>query len=421
MKLSTDEVLGFIKENDVKFVKLAFCDIKGEQKNISIMADKLEDALRSGVYFDSSNISGFESELSSELMLKPDLDTISILPWRPQQGRVVRFYCNIFNSDGSPYDYDTRAFLEKAQHKCKCMGFDCLISTEAEFYIFKVNKNGRPTLQPYDEGRYADMPPLDKCENIRREVCLSLQEMDMEPEKSHHESGPGQQEIDFRQSAPLKAADNFLAFKSLVKAVCGRNGVYASFLPKPLKTRSGSGLHINLSLYDQKGNNIFERIKTNELEGTARCFVAGIINHITEITAFLNLLDNSYLRLGKFEAPRAADWAYGNRSVCVRIPQTQAEKSRIEIRSADCALNPYLALALIIHAGLDGIEKNLTLKDEKTSEAHKLPAGLKEAVRICRKSEFIDLVLGEKIKEKYLDAIIALNKSKSFSELFKII
>ncbi|HEY8389817.1 MAG TPA: glutamine synthetase family protein [Clostridia bacterium] len=417
MTLKSDEILGFIKENDVKFIKLAFCDIKGEQKNISIMADKLEDALRFGIYFDSSNISGFESE-SGELMLKPDLSTISILPWRPQQGRVVRFYCNIFNPDGTPFKHDTRALLMSAQSRCQDMGYQCSISTEAEFYIFKTDSLGNPTTSPYDEGGYSDMAPLDKGENIRREICLNLLEMGIDPEKSHHESGPGQHEIDFKHSAPLKAADNFLAFKSLVKAVCGRNGVYASFLPKPLKNKSGSGLHINLSLNKLDEKNILA--ENEKLDTVTKSFIAGVLKHIVEITAFLNPLSNSYQRLGKFEAPSVVDWAYGSRSALIRIPAAFGDKKRIEIRSADCAINPYLALTLIINAGLDGIKNNLEL-NENSYKKSRLPISLKEAVLAAQSSTYIDSIIGKETKQRYLSAIIDQAKKKSFFEMFKII
>lgn len=419
MTLNYNEVLDFVKENDVKFVKLAFCDIMGLQKNISILADKLEEAMRSGVYFDSDNIAGFSTSGGDELMLMPDLSTLSVLPWRPQQGRVIRFFCNVLHADGSPCGYDGRTLLTSAQDKCREAGYECALSTEAEFYIFKTDELGSPTLKPYDEGGYLDMPPLDKGENIRREICLSLLEMGIEPEKSHHESGPGQNEIDFKHSLPIKAADNFLAFKSLVKAVCGRNGVYASFLPKPLKGHSGSGLHINLSLKDRNGKNIFTRAAGGGLGSSAQSFVAGVLRRMVEMTIFLNPIANSYERFGKCEAPAMVDWAYGSRKALIRIPCAADDKNRMEIRSADCAANPYLAFALILNAGLEGINEGLQLQDN--AESVPLPAELKDAVNAAAASEWVDNIIGKSVKERFIAAVEAFDKANGRDKLFGLV
>ncbi len=412
-QLSTtiSEVLRFVEENDVKFIRLAFCDLFGCQKNISIMPGELEHAFSEGISFDASAVSGFGDIKNSDLFLRPDADTLSLLSWRPQQGRVARFYCNIFEPDGSPFALDGRALLKNIEDRCRAMGYECKIGAECEFYLFKTDENGEPTYTPLDSGGYFDMAPLDKAENVRREICLTLEDMGLEPESSHHEQGPGQNEIDFRFSDPLRSADGFMTFKTVVKVIAARNGLFASFLPKPIADKSGSGMHVNLSL-SSHGSNIFA---DKQFKQQRESFIAGVLDKAREISLFLNPIPNSYKRLGKFEAPRYVSWSEGNRSQLIRIPAEMGKRSRIELRSADAAVNPYLAYALILNAGLLGMEKQLVLKqkndldlftasEEAKNKLDPLPSSLKEAVDLARNSAFVKNTLGDAMFYKYISS-----------------
>ncbi len=411
MAYSIKEVLEFVEENDVKFIRLAFCDLFGTQKNISIMPDELERAFNEGISFDASAIKGFADVSKSDLLLFPDPSTLNVLPWRPQQGRVVRFFCDIKTPEKKNVEYDSRNILKNTIKKCISKGYTPYIGTECEFYLFKTDENGDPTTVPHDNGGYLDIAPIDKGENIRREICLCLEEMGIKPESSHHEQGPGQNEIDFKYSDSLTAADNFLTFKSVVKAISARNGLFASFIPKPLENKSGNGLHINISI-SKNGLNIF-RNNNNEYSKEVESFIAGILDKIKEITLFLNPIINSYERFGKFEAPKYISWSHQNRSQLIRIPAATGEKMRMELRSPDSAINPYLAFSLIISAGLYGIENNLILSDEVnknlytanekiTNNIEKLPENIKEAIDIAKNSEFIKNTIGEEVLSKYI-------------------
>ncbi|WP_099204142.1 glutamine synthetase family protein [Scatolibacter rhodanostii] len=411
MTHTANEVLEFVRENDVKFIKLGFCDLFGNQKNISIMPDELQSAFENGISFDSSAIEGFTEVTHSDLLLFPDPTTLTILPWRPGPGRVVRFYCNLRNPDGSVYSHDSRHILEKVIERCSQMGYACKLGAECEFYLFKTDENGNPTQTTIDYGGYLDIPPLDKGENIRREICLCLDEMGLKPEKSHHKQGPGQNEIDFKFSDPLTCADNLLTFKSVVKAISERNGFYSSFMPKPLMDQCGSGLHVNLSL-SKNGLNIFKN-QNGEHSKVAESFIAGILQKAAEITLFLNPTINSYERLGNFNAPKYVSWSHQNSSQLVRIPASNVEKVRMELRSPDPSINPYLAFALIMSAGLDGIDENLILPpalnenlynapESITANLTALPESLEEAVALAEKSVFIKKIIGEELTAKYI-------------------
>ncbi len=411
MSNTVQEVLEFIKENDVKFIRLGFCDLLGVHKNISIMSDELPSALKYGVTFDAHAIKGFRDIAQSDLLLFPDLSTLTILQWRPGPGRVARFFCDIKNPDYSDFQGDSRNLIKSVIKRSEKMGYVCKIGTECEFYLFKTNDNGEPTTETLDNGGYLDISPIDKGENIRREICLCLEEMGVKPETSHHEQGPGQNEITFQFSNVLEAADNLLTFKSAVKAIAARNGLFASFMPKPILNKSGNGLHVNLSV-SQNGFNIFRT--ANEHSKTAESFIAGILEKTPEITLFLNPIANSYERLGKNDAPKYVSWSHQNRSQLVRIPAAQGEKVRMELRSPDAASNPYLAFALIVSAGLDGIEKELPLppsvnadlykaNDSITSNLALLPDSLDKAIELAKNSSFIKRVIGEEMLSKYLD------------------
>jgi len=389
---SYNEVKDFVSEEDVKFIRLAFCDIYGKQKNISILPEELSRAFTDGITFDASAINGFGEETKSDLLLFPDPSTLAILPWRPQSGRVVRMFCDIVRPDGKPFEIDGRYILKQATKATRQKGITCNFGAEFEFYLFKTDSEGNPTKVPFDNASYMDIAPEDKGENIRREICLTLCDMGIRPESSHHEEGPGQNEIDFRYDSALKSADNATAFKSVVKTIAMRNGLFADMSPKPLVDKSGSGMHINVS------------VKSDDNKDYTMNFMAGIMEHIAEITAFLNPSEASYSRLGGTKAPKYISWSYENRSQLIRIPAAKGEYRRIELRSPDPLANPYIAFALIIYAGLDGIDKNLMpdapcdynlfrAEQEITSKLKKLPSSYAEAIKIAKKSEFVRNIL----------------------------
>lgn len=392
MDFSYEELMNFIDEEDVKFIRLAFSDINGKQKNISIMPGELERAFRDGISFDASAVPGFAKEIKSDLFLFPDSSTLSILPWRPTHGRVVRMFCDIKYPDDRPFVEDSRYILKQAVAKAKKMGIRCYFGSEFEFYLFKTDEEGNSTGVPFDRAGYMDIAPEDKGENIRREICFMLVDMGIKPESSHHEEGQGQNEIDFRYSDALSAADNAATFKTVVRTVAMRNGLYADFSPKPMADDSGNGMHINMSIKSDDGKDYTEQ------------FMAGIMTHIGEMTVFLNPVEESYHRLGEKKAPKYITWSKENRSQLIRIPAAKGEFKRIELRSPDPEANPYIAYTLLIHAGLDGIKRNLTLpeamdidlfnaSEEVLKALTSLPQSLEEAWEKAVTSEFIREIL----------------------------
>ncbi len=413
MDYTISEVIQFIEENDIKFIRLCFCDIFGTLKNISIISDELPRAFDSGISFDASSINGFLNIEESDLFLYPDPTTLSILPWRPQQGRVARFFCDIKYYDGTPFEGDCRFILKNAIATAAKYDYKVEIGSECEFYLFELDENGIPTKKPHDYAGYFDMAPLDKGENVRREICLTLEQMGIIPESSHHEQGPGQNEIDFKYSDSLSAAENLVTFRTVVKTIAQLNGLHASFMPKPLKDNDGSGLHINMSIL-KNGINLFDNMqygRTKESES----FIAGILNRIGEITVFLNPLTNSYERFGSHSAPKYITWSSQNRSQLIRIPAANGKYSRMEIRSSDPCCNPYLTFALLIYAGLEGIETNLELCEPENTNFYDLkvnenkiyemiPDTLKSAINLAEHSEFVRNHLPNKTLEKYIDA-----------------
>lgn len=406
---SASEVLRFVKEQDVKFIRMTFCDLFGMQKNIAVMASELPQVFESGMLFDASAVAGLAGVEHSDLFLMPDSQTVSILPWRPEHERVMRIFCSMKNPDGTDFAGDSRNILKQAVQRSAEMGYLCRIGAECEFYLFKTDSEGRPTREPLDHGSYADLAPLDLAEDIRREICLTLEEMDLRPEKSHHEQGPGQNEVDFRYADPLSAADNLMTFKTVVRTIAARHGLFASFLPKPMFKECGNGMHINLSLI-QGGRNLFETGSSHC--ANAESFLAGILRRTAEMTAFLNPLVNSYERLGRQEAPRYISWSHQNRSQLIRIPASSGESNRMELRSPDPACNPYLAFALLLHAGLDGIENgeklpepcNLNLYEPGVAQRlgiETLPDSLEQAIRTAEESEWIRKNLPASVLEQY--------------------
>ncbi|PWM57448.1 MAG: type I glutamate--ammonia ligase [Oscillospiraceae bacterium] len=394
MIYTAQEVFDFVKEEDVKFIRLAFCDTLGRQKNISILPSELRRAFEDGISFDASAICGFGGAEKSDLLLFPDPSTLNILPWRPSHGKVVRMFCDIRHPDGTPFSRDTRAILRRAVADAKAAGITVQFGAEIEFYLFKTDENGDPTKIPFDHATYMDVAPEDKGENVRREICLTLLDMGIQPESSHHEEGPGQNEIDFRYSDAMRAADDAMNFITVVKATARQNGLYADFSPKPLENESGNGLHINMS------------VKCADGTDRTPAFMAGILAHIRDLTAFLNPSEASYSRFGKCKAPKFVTWSHENRSQLIRIPAAKGEYRRIELRSPDPSANPYLAYALLIWAGLDGIAKDmcpapavnlnlLAAPESETREFDTLPGSLKEAVALANGSALVRRVLGE--------------------------
>ena len=397
-----EEVLQFVEEEDVKFIRLAFSDAFGHPKNIAIMAGELERAFSSGISFDASAVPGFTGVERSDLLLFPDPSTLAVLPWRPSHGKVIRLYCRIQYPDGTPFEADTRSFLRRTAEEVAKEGLLCSVGPEFEFYLFRTDEQGNPTSEPYDRAGYFDIAPADRGENFRREVCLTLEKMGIRPESSHHEEGPGQNEIDFKYSDPLAAADNAMTFKWVVMASAASEGLFADFSPKPVLGEAGSGMHINISL----------RAPGRE-EDVMPSFMAGILLHIAEITRFLNPTTASYERLGSFKAPKYISWSPQNRSQLIRIPAADGEYRRMELRSADCEADPYLAFALLLQAGLDGVRRGLEpgeacnvnlyeAGEELTRGLKKLPATLAEATKAAAESEFLRKVLPDALRNVYL-------------------
>lgn len=387
MKYTQQEVIQFVEEGDVRFIRLAFCDVFGQPKNISINPCELERAFTYGIAIDASAIAGFGDEVNSDLLLHPDASTLCVLPWRPEHGRVVRMFCSITYPDGSLFAHDSRSILKRAVADASRAGYTFSFGSELEFYLFRLDENGNPTTVPYDQASYMDVSPEDKCEDVRREICLTLEQMGIQPESSHHEEGPGQNEVDFRYSDALTAADDAFTFRTVVKTIAARNGLWADFSPKPLADRPGSGFHINISV---KGNG----------KDVQKSMMCGILNKISQITLFLNPTGESYRRLGSHKAPRFISWSSNNRSQLIRIPAATGEYCRMELRSADCTANPYLAFALLIWAGLSGIAEgaelpesanvNLFTADSLTlAGLQMLPQSLSAAARLAACSSFV--------------------------------
>ena len=400
MRYTKDEIIQYVSEEDVKFIRLAFCDVYGVQKNIAIMPKELPRAFEYGIAIDASAIRGFGDVVNSDLLLHPDPDTLAELAWRPETGKVVRMYADITYPDCTPFECDTRTLLKQAIKTAELQGYTFAFGEEQEFYLFKLDDIDNRTYEPYDNAGYMDIAPEDRGENIRREICLTLEKMGIHPERSHHEEGPGQNEIDFRYSDPLTAADNALTFQMVVKTIARRNGLYADFSPKPLKEAPGNGCHINVS------------VKPSDNFMNLNYMIAGILDKIQEMTLFFNPKDESYSRFGGNKAPRYISWSAENRSQLIRIPAAQGEYCRAELRSPDNLANHYLSFALLIHAGLYGINTRLALPEpvnenlqnaesEIIRNLRKLPETLKEAASLANSSSFVKSLIPQSIIDTY--------------------
>ena len=413
-----DDIRRLVEENDVKFIRLQFTDIFGILKNIAIPKSQLDKALNNEMMFDGSSIDGFARIEESDMCLRPDLDSFVIFPWNTESGKVARLICDVYKTDGTPFEGDPRYILKKAVAEAEKMGYSINIGPECEFFLFNVDDNGAPTTNSNDKAGYFDLGPTDLGESARRDMVLALEEMGFVVEASHHECGPSQQEIDFKYGTAVETADRIMTFKLTVQTVAHRHGLHATFMPKPKAGCAGSGMHINMSL-EKDGKNIFaDENGLNGLSEDAYHFVAGLMAHINGFVAITNPLVNSYKRLVPgYEAPCYIAWSAKNRSPLIRIPAARGKGTRIELRNPDPSANPYLVIAACLMAGLDGIRKQmpvcdsvdenifaLTKQQKKDRGIHSLPDNLYHAIKKMEEDPFILDVLGAETAEKYIAA-----------------
>ncbi len=417
-KYTRKDIVRMIEEEDVEFIRLQFTDMFGMFKNVAITSSQLEKALDNQCMFDGSSIDGFVRIEESDMYLHPDLDTFQIFPWRPQRGKVARLICDIYRPDGNPFEGDPRHILKKVISQAESMGYVLEVGPECEFFLFHIDDNGMPTTLSHEKAGYFDMGPVDLGENARRDMVLTLEEMDFEIEASHHEVAPAQHEIDFKYGPALQTADNIMTFKLAVKTIAKRHGLHATFMPKPKHGVNGSGMHINMSLA-RNGKNVFvDKSDPEGLSQEAYWFIGGLMEHMKGITAITNPLVNSYKRLVPgYEAPVYIAWSGTSRSPLIRIPASREENTRVELRSPDPTANPYLALAVSLAAGLDGIKRQvqppasvnqniheMSRADKRAADIQILPTDLQEALGELEKDEFIIQVLGAKTAETYIHA-----------------
>lgn len=413
-----DIIMQRVEDEDVRFIRLQFTDMLGHMRNMAITVDKLEEALDNRCIFDGSAIDGFANIEESDLYLHPDPSTFAIFPWRPHNGKVARLICDVYTPDGKPLEYNPRLVLEKVIREAKEMGYSLKIGPEMEFFLFNTDEFGRPTTQTHDSGSYFDMAPLDNGENVRRDICLTLEEMGYTIEASHHEMAHGQHEIVFKSGDALVTADRIVTFKTVVKTIAKRNGLHATFMPKPFADEWGSGMHLTMYL-EKDGKNIFAFNKdTKKFSDETYRFIAGLLHYTREIACLTNPTVNSYKRfIPGADAPCHISWSENNRSLLIRAIESRIpELSCIEYRSPDPTANPYLAIAAILKAGLMGIKnRDITLppsigmnindlSDEelKMLGIERMPVSLNEALSIAKKSELVSEILGEKLKENYI-------------------
>ncbi|MCQ6280077.1 type I glutamate--ammonia ligase [Bacillus sp. EB600] len=418
-KYTREDIQRLAKEENVKFIRLQFTDILGTIKNVEIPVSQLEKALENKMMFDGSSIEGFVRIEESDMYLYPDLNTWVIFPWTAEKGKVARLICDIYTPDGKPFEGDPRNNLRRVLKEMEDLGFTNFnLGPEPEFFLFKLDEQGEPTLELNDNGGYFDLAPTDLGENCRRDIVLELEEMGFEIEASHHEVAPGQHEIDFKYADALTACDQIQTFKLVVKTIARKHGLHATFMPKPLFGVNGSGMHCNLSLFKNGENAFYDPSADLELSDNARHFIAGVLKHAPGFTAVTNPTVNSYKRLVPgYEAPCYVAWSSSNRSPLIRIPASRGLSTRVEVRSVDPAANPYLALAVLLKAGLDGIKNKLTPpapidrniyvmnKEERLAEGiTDLPATLHLALEELKADEILTSGLGEHILEHFIEA-----------------
>ena len=410
--MTKEEIFAIVEEEDVEFIRLQFTDIFGTLKNIAITASQLEDAMENRILFDGSSVKGFAPIEDSDLYLHPDLSTFCIFPWRPQQGKVARFICNIHRTDGSVFEADPRAVLLDAYDKARKLGLNIFIEAECEFFLLNTDDKGEVSLNVKEKASYFDIGPLDMSENIRRDIVLTLEEMGIKIKSSHHEIAKAQHEIDFTDQDALKCADAIQTFRMAVKTLAKRHGLSASFMPKLFENENGSGMHFKISAFDDNGKNIFE--DNAKLSDRAKSTIAGILHHARELSLINNPLVNSYKRLKpNFDAPVYVSWSSNsNRSALLRIPTERNNQIKLELRSPDSATNPYLCIAMLIYSILDGLESSMELEDAinenmysvKNYNIKKLPDTLSEAIDEFESSNFVKEKLGTQIFNEYIEA-----------------
>ncbi|AZO96193.1 type I glutamate--ammonia ligase [Iocasia frigidifontis] len=416
---SKEDVLALAKENDVKFIRMQFTDILGIVKNVAITVDQLEDALDNKIMFDGSSIDGFTRIQESDMYLRPDYNTFTIFPWRPKEGgSVARLICDVYTPEGKPFEGDPRNVLKKVLAEAEEMGFSMNVGPEPEFFLFKSDEDGSPTIIPHDEGGYFDLAPNDLGSDARRSIVLALEEMGFDVEASHHEVAPGQHEIDFKYKDALSTADNISTFKFVTKSIAHQHGIHATFMPKPIFGENGSGMHVHQSLYKDGENAFYDESDELGLSKTAYYYIGGLLKHAKAITAITNPSINSYKRLVPgYEAPVYIAWSSANRSALIRIPAARGNGTRLELRNPDPTANPYLAIAVMLKAGLDGIKNNIeppkevlsniydmTLAEKDEAEIESLPGSINEAIELLLDDEIIKGALGEHVLTHFVEA-----------------
>ncbi len=411
------EVLEKARELNVKFVRLQFTDLFGVLKNVAITVEQLEKALDGEMMFDGSSIEGFTRIEESDMYLKPDPETFLVFPWRPKDGAVARLICDIYKPDGNPFEGDPRYILKKTLQEAADLGYTMYVGPEAEFFLFQVDEQGRPTTITHDKAGYFDLTPIDLGENARRDMVLNLEQMGFEIEASHHEVAEGQHEIDFKYSDALDVADKVMTFKLVVRTIAQRHGLHATFMPKPIFGINGSGMHMNQSLFKNGQNAFFDANGYKQLSEDAMHYIGGLLKHARSFAALTNPTVNSYKRLVPgYEAPVYLAWSASNRSALIRIPAKRGNSTRVELRNPDPACNPYLAFAAALAAGIDGIKHKIKPPAETTANIYhmnaaeraaggivSLPASLIEAVNELKENEVMKKMLGEHVFNKFIE------------------
>ncbi|WP_270279819.1 type I glutamate--ammonia ligase [Vagococcus bubulae] len=414
-----EEIKAVVKKENVRFLRLMFTDILGRIKNVEVPISQLDKVLDNKMMFDGSSIEGFVRIEESDMYLYPDLGTWMIFPWESEKGKVARLICDVYGTDGKPFAGDPRSNLKRIMNEMKELGFTGFnIGPEPEFFLFKLDENGNPTKKLNDQGGYFDFAPVDLGENCRRDIVLELESLGFEVEASHHECGPGQHEIDFKYADAIEACDNIQTFELVVRTIARKHGLHATFMPKPLHGIAGSGMHINMSLFNEQGNAFFDENGDDQLSETAYYFLGGLLEHARGYTAVCNPIVNSYKRLVPgYEAPVYVAWSGKNRSPLVRVPSSRGLSTRLELRSVDPTANPYLAMAVLLQAGLDGIKRKITppkavdrniyvMTEEERKEAHitDLPSTLHNAVKAMKDDEMVKEALGNHIFNNFIEA-----------------
>ncbi len=413
-----NEILAKAREAQVKFIRLQFTDILGVLKNVAITVEQLEKALEGELMFDGSSIEGFVRIEESDMYLRPDPDTFVVFPWRPREGAVARLMCDVYNPDGTPFEGCPRNALKRVLAEAAAMGYSMNVGPEAEFFLFQVDDSGRPTLRTHDNAGYFDLTPVDMGENARRSMVLTLEEMGFEIEASHHEVAPGQHEIDFKFSDALDVADKLMTFKFVLRTIAQRHGLHATFMPKPIFGINGSGMHCHQSLFEGSRNAFYDPKSPDGLSDAAKYYIGGLMKHARAFAAVTNPTVNSYKRLVPgYEAPVYIAWSNRNRSPLIRIPAKRGSSTRLELRNPDPSCNPYLAFAVMLRAGLDGIKNkiappppcdrniyHMTLAERSELGIESLPASLMEALQELSADEVVKSALGPHIFEKFVEA-----------------